>query len=135
MKSAEERTVGPTLGEAAINRGKLAFVIGITLVIVFMLIYYKLSGVIAVIALLFNFQIILAILAGLGATLTLPGMAGLILTVGMSVDANVLILERIREAARIDVFFKHMYGRSTNQRSKYPITHISFIYPFYQRIA
>ena len=100
MKLAEERTIGPTLGEAAINRGKLAFAIGITLVIVFMLFYYKASGIIAVIALLFNFQIIMAVLAGLGATLTLPGMAGLILTVGMSVDANVLILERIREELR-----------------------------------
>ena len=100
MKLAEERTVGPTLGKAAINRGKLAFAIGVTLVIVFMLFYYKVSGIIAVIALLFNFQIIMAVLAGFGATLTLPGMAGLILTVGMSVDANVLILERIREELR-----------------------------------
>lgn len=100
MKSAEERTIGPTLGKAAISRGKMAFTIGISLVVIFMLIYYKLSGAIVVIALLFNFQIILAVLAGLGAALTLPGMAGLILTVGMSVDANVLILERIREELR-----------------------------------
>ena len=100
MKIAEKRIVGPKLGQAAINTGKLAFAIGITLVVVFMLIYYKLSGGIAVIALLFNFQIILAVLAGLGAALTLPGMAGLILTVGMSVDANVLILERIRDELR-----------------------------------
>jgi preprotein translocase subunit SecD len=78
----------------------LAFTIGITLVIVFMLVYYKWSGVIAIVALLFNFQIILGVLAGFGATLTLPGMAGLILTVGMSVDANVLILERIRDELR-----------------------------------
>ncbi|MFC1716257.1 protein translocase subunit SecD [Candidatus Poribacteria bacterium] len=100
MKIVEKRVVGPKLGQAAINTGKLAFVIGITLVVLFMLIYYKASGGIAVIALLFNFQIILAILAGLGAALTLPGMAGLILTVGMSVDANVLILERIRDELR-----------------------------------
>jgi preprotein translocase subunit SecD len=100
MKSAEERIVGPTLGREAINRGKLAFSIGVTLVVVFMLVYYKWSGAIAVVALLFNFQIILGVLAGFGATLTLPGMAGLILTVGMSVDANVLILERIREELR-----------------------------------
>ena len=100
MKVVEERTVGPTLGKAAISRGKLAFIIGISLVIVFMLIYYKASGMIAVVALIFNFIIILAVLAGLGATLTLPGMAGLILTVGMAVDANVLILERIREELR-----------------------------------
>jgi len=100
MKSAEERIVGPTLGREAINRGKLAFTIGISLVIVFMLIYYKGSGAIAIVALLFNFQIILGVLAGFGATLTLPGMAGLILTIGMSVDANVLIFERIREEMR-----------------------------------
>ena len=100
MKSAEERIVGPTLGQEAINRGALAFVIGISFVIVFMLVYYRWSGVITVIALLFNFQIILGILAGFGATLTLPGMAGLILTVGMAVDANVLILERIRDELR-----------------------------------
>lgn len=100
MKSAEERIVGPTLGQAAINRGKLAFAIGISLVIVFMLIYYKWSGVIAVVALLFNFLIILGVLAGFGATLTLPGMAGLILTIGISVDANVLIFERIRDEIR-----------------------------------
>jgi preprotein translocase subunit SecD len=100
MRSAEERIVGPTLGQESINRGKLAFTIGISLVIVFMLIYYRWSGAISVIALLFNFQIILGILAGFGATLTLPGMAGLILTVGMSVDANVLILERIRDELR-----------------------------------
>ena len=101
MKSAEERIVGPTLGEDAIRRGKLAFAIGISLVVVFMLIYYKGSGAIAVVALLFNFGIILGVLAGFGATLTLPGMAGLILTIGMSVDANVLIFERIREELKI----------------------------------
>ncbi len=100
MKSAEERIVGPALGQAAIDRGKLAFAIGISLVIVFMLIYYKWSGAIAVVALLFNFLIILGVLAGFGATLTLPGMAGLILTIGMSVDANVLIFERIRDEVR-----------------------------------
>ena len=100
MKSAEERIVGPTLGAEAISRGKLAFVIGITLVIVFMMVYYKWSGAIAVTALLFNFVIILGVLAGFGATLTLPGMAGLILTIGMSVDANVLIFERIRDELR-----------------------------------
>ncbi len=100
MKSAEERIVGPTLGAEAINRGKLAFVIGVSLVILFMVVYYKWSGSIAVAALLFNFVIILGVLAGFGATLTLPGMAGLILTIGMSVDANVLIFERIRDELR-----------------------------------
>lgn len=100
MRSAEERIVGPTLGAEAINRGKLAFSIGVTLVIIFMLVYYKWSGAIAVAALLFNFQIIMGVLAGFGATLTLPGMAGLILTIGMSVDANVLIFERIRDELR-----------------------------------
>lgn len=100
MKSAEERIVGPTLGREAINRGKIAFILGTSLVIIFMVVYYKWSGVIAVAALLFQFQIILGVLSGFGATLTLPGMAGLTLTIGMSVDANVLILERIREELR-----------------------------------
>ena len=97
MKVAEERTVGPTLGAESIRRGQLAFVIGLSLVLLFMIIYYKWSGMIAIAALVFQVQIILGILAGFGATLTLPGIAGLILTIGMSVDANVLIFERIKE--------------------------------------
>jgi preprotein translocase subunit SecD len=97
MKVAEERTVGPTLGAESIMRGELAFALGLGLVIVFMMIYYKWSGAIAIAAIIFQVQIILGVLAGFRATLTLPGIAGLILTIGMSVDANVLIFERIRE--------------------------------------
>jgi preprotein translocase subunit SecD len=93
----EERTVGPSLGQDNINKGMLSFVVGFVLVVLFMAVYYKLFGVIADLALAFNVVIVVAILSLLQATLTLPGIAGIILTVGMSVDANVLIFERIRE--------------------------------------
>jgi SecD/SecF fusion protein len=93
----EERTVGPTLGEDSIKAGILAAIIGMSIVVLFMIIYYGLSGLIADIALAVNILFILAILAMFEATLTLPGIAGMILTIGMAVDANVLIFERIRE--------------------------------------
>ncbi len=93
----EERSVGPTLGQDSINMGVRAASIGGVLVILFMLVYYRGSGLIATLAIVFNILIVLAALASLRATLTLPGIAGLILTVGMAVDANVLIFERIRE--------------------------------------
>lgn len=96
----EERTVGPSLGQDNINKGMLSFVVGFVLVALFMMVYYRLCGVIANIALIFNVVIILAVLSMLQATLTLPGIAGIILTVGMSVDANVLIFERIKEEIR-----------------------------------
>jgi preprotein translocase subunit SecD len=96
----EERTVGPSLGQDNINKGMLSFVVGFGLVVVFMMVYYKQFGIIANIALVFNVVIILAVLSLLQATLTLPGIAGIVLTVGMSVDANVLIFERIREEIR-----------------------------------
>ena len=96
----EERTVGPSLGQDNINKGMLSFVVGFVLVVLFMIVYYKMFGFIANIALVFNVVIILAILSLLQATLTLPGIAGIVLTVGMSVDANVLIFERIREEIR-----------------------------------
>jgi preprotein translocase subunit SecD len=96
----EERTVGPSLGQDNINKGMLSFVVGFALVVLFMMIYYRLCGVFANIALAFNVVIIVAILSMLQATLTLPGIAGIILTVGMSVDANVLIFERIKEELR-----------------------------------
>ncbi|MFZ2169426.1 MAG: protein translocase subunit SecD [Methylococcaceae bacterium] len=96
----EERTVGPSLGQDNINKGMLSFVVGFALVVLFMVIYYRLCGVFANIALAFNVLIIVAILSMLQATLTLPGIAGIILTVGMSVDANVLIFERIKEELR-----------------------------------
>ena len=93
----EERTVGPSLGADSISRGKKSILIGLTVVLVFMLVYYKISGIIAIFALVWNIILILAVLASLGATLTLPGIAGLILTVGMCIDSNVIIFERIRE--------------------------------------
>ena len=93
----EERTVGPSLGADSIRYGKKSIAIALTLVFIFMFIYYKLSGAIANFALIWNILIILAVLASLGATLTLPGIAGLILTVGMCIDSNVIIFERIRE--------------------------------------
>ncbi|MHC4885333.1 MAG: protein translocase subunit SecD, partial [Planctomycetota bacterium] len=92
-----ENTVGPTLGEDSIRRGMEAIVFGLVLVLVFMLIYYLVAGLITNAGLVFNMLFILSILIGANATLTLPGIAGLILTVGMAVDANVLIFERIRE--------------------------------------
>ncbi|MCE2414081.1 protein translocase subunit SecD [Candidatus Poribacteria bacterium] len=100
VQIAEERTVGPTLGQESINDGVLAALIGLGGVLIFMMIYYRLSGIVAIIALVFNMFIILGALAGFGAALTLPGIAGLVLTIGMSVDANVLIFERIREELR-----------------------------------
>lgn len=93
----EERTVGPSLGEDSISKGINSFVIGLLLVLVFMVVYYKYGGVAADIAVMFNVLFILGILAGFRGTLTLPGIAGILLTVGMAVDANVLINERIRE--------------------------------------
>ena len=96
----EERTVGPSLGQDNINKGMLSFVVGFALVVLFMVIYYRLFGLIANLALAFNVVIIIAVLSMLQATLTLPGIAGIILTVGMSVDANVLIFERIKEELR-----------------------------------
>ncbi|MBI3017589.1 MAG: protein translocase subunit SecD, partial [Deltaproteobacteria bacterium] len=97
----EERTVGPSLGADSIQNGKNAILIGTLAVALFMILYYKLSGVIATLALLLNMPFILAIMAMFGATLTLPGLAGIVLTVGMAVDANVLIFERIREEIRL----------------------------------
>lgn len=100
VKIAENRVIGPSLGQDSIRKGTLAAVIGLALVLVFMLIYYRLSGLIAALALFFNLFFLLAAMAALHATLTMPGIAGIILIVGMSVDANVLIFERIREELR-----------------------------------
>ncbi|MRX27010.1 protein translocase subunit SecD [Kangiella sp. HZ709] len=96
----EERTVGPTLGAENIEKGMTSVIIGFALVLIFMLVYYKLFGFVANIALTLNLVLITAIMSILGATLTLPGIAGIVLTVGMAVDANVLIFERIREELR-----------------------------------
>ena len=93
----EQRTVGPSLGEDSIRSGLTATILAFVLTVLFMIVYYSFSGVVADIALLFNVLFILGVLAGFQATLTLPGIAGIILTIGMAVDANVLINERIRE--------------------------------------
>ena len=93
----EKRSVGPSLGADSIKASMIALIGGFVLVIVFMVVYYKMAGVIANIALISNIFIILAVMSLFGATLTLPGMAGIVLTVGMAVDANVIISERIRE--------------------------------------
>lgn len=96
----EERTVGAGLGADSIEAGKIASILGMVFVVIFMALVYGLFGVMADIALILNLILILAALSGLQATLTLPGIAGIVLTIGMAVDANVLIFERIREEAR-----------------------------------
>ncbi len=101
VKVIEERTVGPSLGLDSIRKGIWASAIGFAAVMLFMLFYYRGSGVNAVLALALNVVILLGIMSYFHATLTLPGIAGLILTVGMAVDSNVLIFERIREELRL----------------------------------
>ncbi len=100
VKIIEERTVGPSLGQDSIDRGLTAGAVGALMVVAFMLVYYQASGFVAVIALLLNILGLLAVMAGFHATLTMPGIAGIVLTIGMAVDANVLIFERIREELR-----------------------------------
>jgi len=100
MEIVEERTVGPSLGQDNINQGFLSVVVGFVLVLIFMVWRYKIFGLVANLALTLNLIIIFAVLSMLQATLTLPGIAGIVLTVGMAVDANVLIFERIREELR-----------------------------------
>ncbi|MEO0412043.1 MAG: protein translocase subunit SecD [Pseudomonadota bacterium] len=97
----EERTVGPDMGAESVNAGKLAGIIGLVAVVVFMVMVYGRFGFVADIALLANIVLLLAAMSGLQATLTLPGIAGIVLTVGMAVDANVLVFERIREELRV----------------------------------
>jgi preprotein translocase subunit SecD len=96
----EERTVGPTLGRENIQRGMVSLAVGMGLILVLMLLYYRFFGLVANIALVLNLILLCALLSMIGATLTLPGIAGIVLTVGMAVDANVLIYERIREELR-----------------------------------
>jgi protein-export membrane protein SecD len=100
VRIVEERTVGPSLGRDSIEKGFTAGAAAAVGVIVFMVIYYRLSGAVAVVALALNILGLLAAMAAFGATLTLPGLAGIVLTIGMAVDANVLIFERIREELR-----------------------------------
>jgi preprotein translocase subunit SecD len=100
IKYLEERTVGPSLGADSIRHGMQASILSLFVVMIFMLVYYRLSGGNAVLALILNLVILLAVLAVFGAVLTLPGIAGVILTIGMGVDSNVLVFERIREELR-----------------------------------
>ena len=97
MNIIEERTVGPDLGKDSIKSGIISLIVGFSLVVVFMIYKYRFFGLIANFALIINLLLLIGILTLFGATLTLPGIAGIILTVGMAVDANVLIFERIKE--------------------------------------
>ncbi len=101
VEIAEKRAVGPSLGSDSIRQGLLSILVGGLLVLVFMVIYYRMAGLVADLSLVFNLFLVMATLAALKATLTLPGIAGLVLTVGMAVDANVIIFERIREELRV----------------------------------
>ncbi|MBW2632162.1 MAG: protein translocase subunit SecD [Deltaproteobacteria bacterium] len=101
VRILEQRTVGPSLGQDSIDKGILSIIVGSILIILFMVMYYNLSGIVADIALFLNIVLILGALAAFKATLTLPGIAGIVLTIGMAVDANVLIFERIREELRL----------------------------------
>ena len=96
----EERTVGPSLGAENIRLGVLSIQVGLACVVLFMMLYYRVFGIAAVIALSSNLMLLVALMSLIGATLTLPGIAGIVLTVGMAVDANVLIFSRIREELR-----------------------------------
>src|SRR6202035_3075581 len=117
IKYLEERTVGPSLGADSILHGVQASIISLVVVMLFMVIYYRSAGINAVIALILNLVILLAALAYFAAVLTLPGIAGVILTIGMGVDSNVLIFERIREELRaskapvsaVDLGFKRAF--------------------------
>ena len=117
VKVQEERTVGPSLGNDSIRQGITAALIGGILIILFMVVYYKISGIAADMAVVLNIIILMAIMVLMDATLTLPGIAGIILTIGMAVDANVLINERIREELRLGktpaAAVETGYGRAT----------------------
>ncbi|HAR99158.1 MAG TPA: protein translocase subunit SecD [Syntrophus sp. (in: bacteria)] len=101
VKILEERTVGPSLGQDSIDKGTWACIIASILILLFMIVYYRLTGMIADVALVMNLLLLLGVMAAFKATLTLPGIAGIVLTIGMAVDANVLINERIREEMRL----------------------------------
>src|SRR5512139_2623615 len=100
VKIIEQRTVGPSLGQDSVRQGFISIIISAALIVAFMIFYYRLSGVIADVALIMNVVLVFAVLSLLRATLTLPGIAGLVLSVGMAVDANILIHERIKEELR-----------------------------------
>jgi preprotein translocase subunit SecD len=101
LKKSFETQIGPTLGQDAVSKAKFSMMIGAGAVVLFMLIYYRLSGIIANLAMILNMVYMIAILAAMEASLTLPGIAGLVLTIGMAVDANIIIYERIREELRL----------------------------------
>jgi protein-export membrane protein SecD len=115
---AEERVIGPSLGRDSIEKGLKAFLIGTAAVVLFMLIWYKVSGFVAVIGLAFNMFFLVALLGFVNATLTLSGIAGIALTVGMAVDANVLIYERIREEMKRSRSYKHALENGYHMASK-----------------
>ena len=97
LEFLEQRVVGPSLGQDSIQKGAMAGVVGCILIFIFMSFYYRMSGIVASVSLTLNALFLLAILIGMEATLTLPGMAGIALTIGMAVDSNVIIFERIRD--------------------------------------
>jgi preprotein translocase subunit SecD len=101
LRPANEQLIGPTLGEDSVRKGALGAMVGILLVLIFMAIYYEVAGLVADTMVLLNLLLLLGVMSGIGATLTLPGVAAIALTVGMAVDANVLITERIREELRL----------------------------------
>ncbi len=116
LELLEERTVGPTLGRDYVEKGKNAIIIAIVLILIFLLIYYRWLGLVADIALCSNMLLLLAILTSFGATLTLPGIAGIILTIGMAVDANIIIFERLKEellkGSSIKLSIQEGFGRA-----------------------
>jgi preprotein translocase subunit SecD len=101
LRPANEQLIGPTLGEDSVRKGALGAMVGVLLVVIFMAIYYQVAGLVADTMVLLNLLLLLGVMSGIGATLTLPGVAAIALTVGMAVDANVLITERIREELRL----------------------------------
>jgi preprotein translocase subunit SecD len=101
LRPANEQLIGPTLGQDSVRKGAIAALVGVILVVVFMALYYQVAGLVADAMVLLNLQLLLGVMSGIGATLTLPGVAAIALTVGMAVDANVLITERIREELRL----------------------------------
>jgi preprotein translocase subunit SecD len=136
LEVLEERTIGPSLGEDSIRQGRVAGLIGVLAVIAIIALYYRLAGVLAILALGFYVALVLGGLAGLDATLTAPGIAGLILSIGMAVDANVLIFERIREElaagrtprAAVDAGFKHAMSAIVDSNVTTLVTAVILIY-------
>lgn len=113
-----EKVIGPTLGKDSIIEGTTAALIGALIVVIFMIIYYKFAGLVAIVGLFFNIIYLIALLAGVSATLTLSGIAGIALTIGMAVDANIIIYERIREEMRRSRALKHAIENGYDQASR-----------------